>query len=184
MILEAIVTTVDASGQLNIAPMGPVMQPGGDTFELRPFETSRTYNNLLTNPFGVLHVTDDVLLFASSAINKLEKAPATDPAEKGNGQILQNCCQWMEFEANQIPSDSPRKTFHCSIVAEGSKRRFFGFNRAKHAVLEATILATRIDFIPFEEIQTQFQRLETIVQKTGGECEIKAFEMLCEFVQK
>ena len=33
------------------------------------------------------------------------------------------------------------------VVDSGRLRDFFGFNRAKHAVIEAAILATRIDFL-------------------------------------
>ena len=88
----------------------------------------------------------------------------------------------MEFTARELATDSPRKSFHCKIIDEGNRRRFYGFNRAKHAVLEATIMATRIDFIPIEEIQIQYQRLDTIVQKTGGDVEKLAFQMLKEYV--
>ena len=36
----------------------------------------------------------------------------------------------------------------CEVVDRGRLRDFFGFNRAKHAVLEAAILATRTEFLP------------------------------------
>ena len=35
-------------------------------------------------------------------------------------------------------------TLHCQVVADGRLRDFLGFNRAKHAVVEAAILATRV----------------------------------------
>ena len=178
MILEGIITTLSSDGELNIAPMGPHFQPSSDSFELRPFETSTTYQNLAARPFGVLHVTDDVLLFAKSAINQLEDLPPTVKAEKIEGRIIESACQFFEFSANEIPTVEPRKTFHCSIVRSRTNRNFFGFNRAKHAVLEATILATRIDFIPIEEILAQYSALKTIVQKTGGAAEHAAFDLL------
>ena len=182
MILEAIVTTTNKDGLLNVAPMGPLMRDDDDHFELRPFDTSQTYKNLTQNPIGVLHVTDDVMLFAASAINKLDVAPETSNSTKG-GLILDDCCYWMEFAAKEIQTNSPRKSFHCDITERGNRRRFYGFNRAKHAVLEATILATRIDFIPIEEIQSQYQRFATIVEKTGGDKEIQAFNLLKNFVE-
>ena len=64
MILEGVVTTLSGTGELNIAPMGPVVDPAQTEFLLRPFHTSQTYRNLKENPCGVLHVTDDVLLLA------------------------------------------------------------------------------------------------------------------------
>ncbi len=37
-------------------------------FVLRPFRTSTTYRNLKAHGEGVLHITDDVLLLARTAI--------------------------------------------------------------------------------------------------------------------
>ncbi len=183
MILEGVVTTVSASGQLNIAPMGPHFNPEDDHFELQPFETSVTCRNLMENPCGVLHVTDDVLLIVRSALNCLEPIPAAPPATKIKGVVLTDSCRWHEFEAISKPTHSPRKIFHCRIVATVKNRDFYGFNRAKHAVLEATIVATRIDFLPIAEIQHQLRRWESIVAKTGGNDEQIAFQLVQEFIR-
>jgi hypothetical protein len=183
VILEAVVTTISESGQLNIAPMGPHFNPGNDHFELQPFESSITCHNLIDNPCGVLHVTDDVLLIVRSALNCLEPLPNTTPATKINGFVLNDSCRWHEFEAIAKPTPSARKIFHCRIVKSVGNRDFYGFNRAKHAVLEATIAATRIDFLPISEIQDQLRRLESIVDKTGGDQEQLAFQLVKEFVR-
>ena len=57
MILEGIVTSLDNAGELNVAPMGPIVDEAMSTILLRPFQTSRTYRNLKEHPQGVLHVT-------------------------------------------------------------------------------------------------------------------------------
>ena len=57
-------------------------------------------------------------------------------------------------------------------------REFFGFNRAKHAVVEAAILATRTAFLPREQIMAEYERLAVLVEKTGGERETEAFAFL------
>lgn len=183
MILEAVVTTVSASGQVNIAPMGPHFDPRDDHFELQPFETSVTYRNLIEHPYGVMHVTDDVLLIVRSALNSLEPIPHTKPASKIKGVVLTDSCRWYEFEAIPKPTDAPRKVFHCRIVASVKNREFYGFNRAKHAVLEATIAATRIDFLPIAEIQDQLRRWESVISKTGGIDEQIAFQLVKQFVR-
>src|ERR1700745_3928385 len=68
MILEGLVTTLDAAGGPHVAPMGPHVEgPAFDRFALRPFPTAQTYRNLLAHGEGVLHVTDDVLLLAKAA---------------------------------------------------------------------------------------------------------------------
>ena len=57
------------------------------------------------------------------------------------------------------------------MVHVGRHRDFFGFNRAKHAVVEAAILATRTDFLPLAEIEAEYRKLAVLVDKTGGEAE-------------
>ena len=53
----------------------------------------------------------------------------------------------------------------CQVLQQGQLREFFGFNRAKHAVLEAAILATRTSFIPSGEILSQMKHLKVIVER-------------------
>ncbi len=182
MILEGLVTTVSATGELNIAPMGPLFDPQDSHFELRPFETSNTFRNLTENPAGVLHVTDDVLLMVQAAINEFETAIETVATRSINGRRLVDCCRWYEFEAVVKPTDSARRCFHCRIVSAGRNRDFYGFNRAKHAILEATIAVTRIGFLPEEEIQQQLERAASIVDKTGGEQERAALKLLHQYL--
>jgi hypothetical protein len=73
MILEGIVTTLNGDRSVNVAPMGPIVDETMQTLLLRPFQTSTTYRNLKRTGCGVLHVTDDVLLLAQAAINRLER---------------------------------------------------------------------------------------------------------------
>ncbi len=184
MILEAIITTTNDDGSVNVSPMGPLVDGDpSDGFELRPFETSRTFANLQQRPFGVLHVTDDVMLFARAAIGKLEEVPAVRPAEVSKfAFVLEDACRWYEFEAVYFETSEPRKNIRCKAIAAGRQRDFWGFNRAKHAVIEAAILATRIDFLPAEEIRRQFESLRVIVDKTGGSVECDAMSLLEQFV--
>ena len=185
MILEGILTTVSDSGKINLTPMGPRFVEGDDHFELRPFETSTTYRNLVQNPCGVLHITDDIGLFVHSAINKLETLPPMENAERVNGFVLKDCCRWFEFDVVENEVEGPRKSFGCKILnSSQGQREFYGFNRARHAILEATILATRVAILPRDEILDQFKPLETIVNKTGGAAELELFKMLCEYVSK
>ena len=182
MILESIVTTINEDGSVNVSPMGPTVHGKLQNFELRPFDTSRTFANLKRTRSGVVHVTDDVGLIAQSAIGKLLPLPEFFPAEKVTGQVIANTCRWYEFEVEYIDENSARTSINCKTLYTGRIRDFWGFNRAKHAVIEAAILATRLDFLPREEIQEQFQRLETIVLKTGSAQESKAFQLLSEHV--
>jgi hypothetical protein len=184
MILEGIVTTLSADGAVNIAPMGPRVDPVMCRIVLRPFQTSTTYQNLKCHGEGVLHVTDDVELLARAAIGRLEPLPDLLPAEAVSGFRLADTCRWYSFRVSRIDDREERTTFEADVVGSGRVRDFFGFNRAKHAVVEAAILATRTHLLPSEEIAGDFARLKVLVEKTGGEQEQRAFAMLSEYVAR
>ena len=183
MILESIVTTVGPWGELNVAPMGPVVDEGLTRFRLRPFQTSTTFRNLQAHPEGVIHVVDDVLLIARGAIGALAEPP-TRPAEIVRGRVLQDACRSFEFRVVSCDASQPRSEIAVEIVHTATHRDFWGFNRAKHAVLEAAILATRLHLLPAEEIQAEFRRLEAPVEKTAGPRELEAFALLQEYVAR
>jgi hypothetical protein len=183
MILESIVTTVGPGGELNVAPMGPVVDAGLTRFRLRPFQTSTTFRNLQAHPEGVIHVVDDVLLIARGAIGALAEPP-TRPAEIVRGRVLQDACRSFEFRVVSCDASQPRSEIAVEIVHTATHRDFWGFNRAKHAVLEAAILATRLHLLPAEEIQAEFRRLEAPVENTAGPRELEAFALLQEYVAR
>jgi hypothetical protein len=183
MILEGIVTSVDTQGSWNVAPMGPIVDDSLTHLILRPFQTSQTYQNLTQNPCGVFHVVDDVLLLARAAIGALPEFPEHFPAVKINGKVLSATCRWYEFEIDECDDSQPRVTMQARVVHCGRLRDFFGFNRAKHAVLEASILATRTHLLPAEELASEFERLRPIVQKTAGPQEQAAFELLDHYIR-
>jgi hypothetical protein len=182
VILEGIVTTVSPEGVLNIAPMGPKVEPAMRRFVLRPYRTSTTYRNLKARGEGVLHVTDDALLLARTAIGAAVEA-ATRPAEVIAGRILIDACRYYEFRLVDFDDREERTTLVAETVAEGRVRDFFGWNRAKHAVLEAAILATRASLLPLEEIFADIQRLAPLVEKTGGPAEHEALAVLRAYLE-
>lgn len=185
MILEGIVTTLDAAGVLNVAPMGPDVEEGSPRLVLRPFATSTTYRNLAATGQGVLHVTDDVLMLARAAIGRLEvEGLATRPADVVRGAVLCGACRYREFRVTAIDDREERIVMAAETVAEGHLRPFFGLNRAKHAVVEAAILATRTAFRPIAGILDEYRRLAVLVEKTGGAAERAAFDLLESYVRE
>ena len=83
----------------------------------------------------------------------------------------------------QIDATPPRSRIDTRVVHRGARREFIGFNRARHAVLEAAILATRTHLIPAEQIREEFVRLQVIVDKTAGPREQEAMELLTQYVR-
>jgi hypothetical protein len=192
VILEGIVTTRNADGSVNISPMGPIVDESMRRIVLRPFRTSTTYANLIRTRVGVLHVTDDVLLFAQSAVGTPDPLPrfvavgefrssgevARLPEEIAGAAVIADACRWYAFRLVEVDESSERAKFVGEVVYSGTIREFFGFNRAKHAVIEAAILATRVSILDPTEIDEQMRRLATWVEKTGGPRETVAFEFL------
>lgn len=183
-LLEGIVTTLNEDGSPHIAPMGPIIDAGFTRIQLRPFRTSTTYQNLKRTGQGVLHVTDDVEMFARAAVGQLEATPRLFAAKAIEGAILADACRWHAFRVDSLDDREERTTIVASIVEYGRMRDFFGFNRAKHAVIEAAILATRIDFLDADHIRAEYERLAVLVEKTGGHQEHSAFGFLRDYVRE
>jgi len=184
MILEGIVTTVSPQEVLNIAPMGAVIGPTMDQLLLQPYRTSQTYRNLQARGEGVLHVTDDVLLLAQAALGAVRPPPACFDASLIRGFVLRDACRYYEFQVRSVNDSHDRTRIEAVVLHQARLRDFFGFNRAKHAVLEAAILATRTDFLPLEDIKAEFQKLEIIVNKTGSDSERRAFALLVDHLKE
>ena len=181
VILESIVTSVNSDGTVNLAPMGPRIEtgPADETvFVLRPYESSQTYQNLLRSGAAVIHVTDDVSLFARAAVGKVEPEGLVRQYESSSWWPLIDCHRWFAVQVESISDDSPRVDIRCRVIQSKVVRPFFGLNRAKHAVIEAAILATRTDFLPPDQIRDQIESLQPLVDKTAGPVESEAFRFL------
>src|SRR5262249_2639665 len=152
-------------GTTNVAPMGPIVDAGMTRLTLRPFQTSTTYANLKRTGVGVLHVTDDVLLLARAAIGRLATVPRMFRPMVIDGDVLADACRWYEFRVTSLDDSAERTRIEADVVHVGRLRDFFGFNRAKHAVLEAAILATRLHLLPPGDVQRQLDALRSPVEK-------------------
>lgn len=184
MLLEGLVTSLSSTGELNLAPMGPIVEGDFSRLVLRPFQTSTTYRNLKQRPCGVFHITDDVLLIARAALDRLPAIPETLSAHRIDGRVLADCCRWYEFEIVSCDDSSERTCLEAKVVHVGHVRDFIGFHRARHAVLEATILATRLHLIPEADIRSQLRALASPVEKTASPHEREAFTLVCNYVDE
>lgn len=183
MILEAIITTMNEDKSANISPMGVLVDPEITSLVLRPYKTTRTYHNLKRDELGVVNITDDVELIARAAVGRLDKSPKLVVHKDTKATILANCCRWFVFKVLNIFDQTDRTTIECEITHRGQVRDFFGFNRAKHAVVEAAILATRIQILRPEDIRAELKHLQPAVDKTAGDQERRAFDFLREYIE-
>lgn len=184
MILEGLVTTCDAAGDMHVAAMGPWIDDaeraaGSLTrLSLRPFAGSQTAANLARLPAGVFHVTDDVLLLARVVAGAGGAAPAARPATRVRGWLLAAACSAYEFSIVEADRSATREQLEARVVAVHHGRPFLGFNRAAHAVIEAAILVTRLHLPGAADPAMAFRDLEPLVVKTGGPREHEAFALL------
>lgn len=182
MILEGLLTTIDAAGDMHVAAMGPRVADGTAgrvaRLELRPFASSRTAAHLAAVPQGVFHVTDDVLLLARIVTDAAAAAPAARPATAVRGWVLEDACRAWEFVLESADRSRERECLEARVVAEHEGRPFLGFNRAAHAVVEGCILVTRLHLLGPAEVVRRLADLAPLVEKTGGAREREAFGLV------
>jgi hypothetical protein len=179
MIIESIVTTVADDGTVNIAPMG--VEWGEKALVLKPFLETVTYRNVMASGTAVVNLTDDVRVFAQAAISS-PQFPVV-PAVTIKGKVLADCCSWRELEVRSVDSTPPRARIEMAVVYRARRREFIGFNRARHAVLEAAIYATRLHILPRAFIMSELARLQVIVDKTAGPDELEAMALLSDYIR-
>jgi uncharacterized protein len=170
----------------NLAPMGPIVSPGFERFTFRPFKTSSTYKNLKATGQGVFHITDDACLIAKAAISKLTAGGEIGviPATVIQGSILQNACRAYELQIDSIDDKDDRTTIIAHPVHIHRLRDFWGFNRARHAILEAAILATRLHLTGPEPVLAEYAKHQSAIDKTGSQAEHDALAMLRNYVEQ
>ena len=181
MIIETIVTTLDTDGAVNIAPMGVEWTGGDEPPVLKPFLATSTYRNVAATRVAVVNLVDDVRVFARAAISN--PSYTVLPATVVRGVLLEAACSWRELQIQSVDSTPPRSRIETEIVHHGFRREFIGFNRARHAVLETAIYATRVHMLARDFLESEVARLQVIVDKTAGAAEQEAMTMLADYIR-
>ena len=179
MIRETIVSTMNESGQVHLAPIGLIAE--GDGWIIAPFHPSTTLNNLRSVPFAAANFTDDVRVFAGCLTGRsqwpivaCDKIPVRRLAK-----TLTHC----ELAVDHVSEDEQRPRFHCRVVYTAAHEPFRGFNRAQAAVIEAAILVSRLRLLPRERIEKEMAYLHGAISKTASTAEEEAWNWLTDAVQ-
>jgi hypothetical protein len=178
-IVETVTTTINPDGTVNCAAMG--VEWGDEIIVIKPFRSTRTLRNLRATGAAVVNLTDDILLFTQAALG--DPQPPTRPTATIDGAVLADACSWREVTVEAIDDSGPRARVTTRIVGRGIGREFLGFNRARHAVLEASIIASRASRLPAADIRAELERLQVLVDKTAGPLEREAMELVRRHVR-
>jgi len=179
MIRETIVTTVNADGRIHVAPIGIIAD--GEGWIIAPSRPSTTLDNLRAVPFAVANHTDDVRIFAGCLTGRQDWP--TVAADHVPVPRLAVALSHAELAVARVVEDAERPRFHCRVVSAAAHAPFAGFNRAQAAVVEAAILASRLQFLPREKVEREIAYLEIAVAKTGGPVEREAWAWLMDKIR-
>ena len=181
-LIETVVTTTGSDGVVNCAAMG--VRWGEEELVFWPFDTTRTLRNLRRHGEAVVHLTDDVLLFVEAALG--HPSPATRPATAIDGSVIEEANAWREVVVVGItPSadELPRSMVRARVVASGTgNREPLGLCRARHAAVEASILASRLRWLGADHVRGELARLQDLVDKTAGPRERAAMGYVRRYV--
>jgi uncharacterized protein len=178
-IVETVTTTINPDGTVNCAAMG--VEWGDEIIVIKPYRSTRTLRNLRATGVAVVNLTDDILLFTQAALG--DPQPPTRSTGTIDGAVLEDACSWREVSVEAIDESGPRARVTTRVVGRGVGREFLGFNRARHAVLEASIIASRTRWLPAAEIRTELERLQVVVDKTAGPREREAMDLVRRHVR-
>jgi uncharacterized protein len=181
-LIETVVTTTGPDGVVNCAAMG--VRWGEEELVFWPFDATRTLRNLRAHGEAVVHLTDDVLLFVEAALG--DPHPPMHPASVIDGSVISDANAWREVVVSKITpagGDTPRSRVLARVVASGTgDREPLGLCRARHAAVEASILASRLRWLGAEHVWAELARLQELVDKTAGARERAAMDYVRQYV--
>lgn len=184
VIFETVVTTVDATGRVHVAPMGVRYRPAGgggpDDVVLMPFKPSTTYDNILATGSAVVNQTTDTRVFAGCVTGRRDWP--TVPTERVTGVRLAGTLGHLELELIEESGDEARPALRLRCLHTGRHGSFPGFNRAQAAVIEGAVLVSRLHMLPAGKIDTEMAYLQIAIDKTAGPAEREAWGWLREAV--
>ena len=179
MIRETIVTTMDASGKVQIAPLGLIRD--GAHWIIAPFRPSTTLANLEQVPYAVANHTDDVRVFAGCLTGRRDWPLA--PSDTIKVPRLAGVMTHLELEVVEVIEDPQRPRFRCRVAHEKIHSAFLGYNRAKLAVIEAAVLSSRLHMLPREKVESEIAYLNIAISKTADVAELEAWGWLMEKIE-
>ena len=184
MIFETIIITIDADEKPHVTPFGVRFE--GENIIIAPYKPSITLDNILANHYAVMNMTDDVRVFAGALTghNNWPLMSVKDNCCKNMGFRLENCLSHTVLELIKVRDDLQRPQLVMKVVKTENNielnQTFKGFNRAQAAVVELSILLSRVHLLAKEKVLNERAYLQIAVDKTAGKRELEAWGWLNE----
>ncbi len=178
-LIETVMTTTGSDGVVNCAAMG--VRWGEEELVFWPFNATRTLRNLRFRGEAVVHLTDDVFLFVQAALG--HPRPATRAASVIAGAVIEDVQAWREVVVTEISPGAQRSEVRARVLASGTgTREPSGLCRARHAAVEASIVASRLKRLGSDHVVAELDRLQELVDKTAGPGERAAMDYVRRYV--
>ena len=183
MIFETIIISIDAAKQPHVTPFGVRFED--ESVIIAPYKPSTTLDNILATKFAVMNMTDDVRVFAGALTghNGWSLLPVRLQANIHAGYRLADCLAHTVLELIEVREDATRPQLVMKALSSENHQSFQGFNRAQAAVVELSILVSRLHMLPKEKVLTEMAYLQIAIDKTAGEREIEAWAWLTDKVK-
>jgi hypothetical protein len=170
VISEAIVTTYNADGSANAAPMGLKLIDEVH-LSMSVFNSSKTCQNLKAKKSAVVNLTSDIAVFYKSAIkdanrNGILPAEWFVKTETVEAPKLLNAAATVEVTVEIAESFGDRTRFSCSVQRLSAEKTFPQvYCRAFPLAMEAITHATRVKaFAKDQGREEETERLTCIIQ--------------------
>lgn len=175
-IVEAVVTTKGPNDRWNVAALG---LHEGDPVTARTWGETRTRQNFEREAAGIIHFTEDPVLFVEAALSIVER---DDP-------VLSEAAAWVSVDVEHCAAGTTGGTdwAEWSLTprqAEIRRRGVPTINRGSNAVVEATVAASRLDVEAYStpELLDRLAYYWDVVERCGSERDRDAFRRLDELI--
>ena len=173
-IYELIVVSEDPQGNPHVATFG-IRRRAGQVL-IAPYKPSTSLDNLLNQKVATLNMTDDVRVFAGALTNH----HCWQLSRRNEAWLLDSALSYQRLALHHVEQDEVRPRLYFDVIENAQLGSFAGYNRAQHAVIELSVLVSRLHLLPISEIKQEMQSLQRVVEKTAGEREWQAWQWLVD----
>jgi hypothetical protein len=124
------------------------------------------------------HVLDRCTPLTREYFDHRLKTVSDSKREPSLGWILATTTRMVALRIATWDISQPRAVAVCQLIESREQHPFWGWNRAKHSLLELAVLVSRVHMLERTVILEELAKHKIIVEKTAGPSELAAFELI------